>query len=82
MSNSAEQKIAQQVDLTGEVCPMTFVKAKLHLDRITAGEALEIVLKDGEQLRSVAMSLKEEGHRVEQVRLDGNRAHVLVRKGT
>jgi tRNA 2-thiouridine synthesizing protein A len=82
MSNHTEPKVAPQVDLTGEVCPMTFVKAKLHLDRIASGDALEIVLKDGEQLRSVAMSLKEEGHRIEQVRHDGNRAHVLVRKGT
>jgi len=68
------------VDLTGEVCPMTFVKAKLHLAQIGAGQLIEITLKEGEQMRDVPRSLKDEGHHVERVRQDGNRYHLLVRK--
>ncbi|MFQ6098204.1 MAG: sulfurtransferase TusA family protein, partial [Armatimonadota bacterium] len=37
--------VPTQVDLTGEVCPMTFVRAKLHLAKLAAGELIEFVLK-------------------------------------
>ena len=68
------------VDLTGEVCPMTFVRAKLHLDGIGPGEVLEIVLKAGEQMQDVPRSIKNEGHRIENVTRDGDRYHLLVRR--
>lgn len=71
----------QSLDLTAEVCPITFVKAKLALEQRAAGELLEIVLRDGDQIRDVPRSLKEEGHRIEGVRQDGERYHLLVRKG-
>jgi len=67
--------------LTGEVCPMTFVKAKLHIERLAAGETVEIVLRGDEQLRSVAMSIKAEGHRIESVRQEGEHHRVVVRRG-
>lgn len=68
------------VDLTGEICPMTFVKAKLHLDRIAPGEALSLVLRAGDQIRNVPRSLRDEGHRIEAVTQEGDRYHLLVRK--
>ena len=68
------------VDLTGEVCPMTFVKAKLHMEQIAAGGLIEFILKEGEHMRDVPRSLKDEGHHVEKVRQDGNRYYLLVRK--
>jgi tRNA 2-thiouridine synthesizing protein A len=71
---------AQHVDLTGEVCPMTFVKAKLHLEELSAGEVLEIILKGGEQMQNVPRSIKDEGHRIESVRQEGDRYHLFVRK--
>jgi TusA-related sulfurtransferase len=80
-SNEEGLSSLPSVDLTCDVCPMTFVKAKLHLDCMAVGDALEVALKDGEQLRSVVMSMKEEGHRVEAVRQDGDSYHLLVRKG-
>ena len=70
----------RSVDLTGEVCPMTFVRAKLHLEQISPGEALEFVLKEGEQMRNVPRSIKEEGHRIEKVRQAGDCYHLLVRR--
>lgn len=68
------------VDLTGEVCPMTFVRAKLYLDEIGPGEVLEIVLKAGEQMQDLPRSIKNEGHQIESVREDGGRYHLLVRR--
>jgi len=71
----------REIDLTGEVCPMTFVRAKLHLDGIAVGDAVTLVLKAGDQIRNVPRSLRDEGHRIEAVRQDGDRYHLLVRKG-
>jgi len=81
MTDSNRTPARESLDLTGEVCPMTFVKAKLRLERVATGEVVEIVLKEGEQMRSVPMSLKAEGHKIEAVRRDGDRYHLLVRKG-
>lgn len=82
MANAHREAVSPpQVDLTGEVCPMTFVRAKLHLDRMAPGELIEFVLKPGEQMRNVPQSLKQEGHRVEKVRRADQRYYLLVRKG-
>jgi len=70
------------VDLTGEICPMTFVKAKLVLGQIAPGQVLEIVLKEGEQMHNVPKSIKEEGHRIEGVKQEGNLYHLFVRRGS
>jgi len=71
----------REVDLTGEVCPMTFVKAKLHLDAVAVGDALTLKLKAGEQIRNVPRSLRDEGHRIEAVRREGDLYYLVVRKG-
>jgi len=77
---ASQSQATRCVDLTGEVCPMTFVRTRIHLDRITTGEAIEFILNGGDQLRGVAVSLKEEGHRVESVCRENGRHRVLVRK--
>lgn len=67
-------------DVTGEICPMTFVRVKLHLEQVQPGEVLEVVLKEGEQMQNVPKSIKAEGHRIESVRQEGDRYHLFVRK--
>lgn len=69
----------RSADLTGEVCPMTFVKVKLHLEQIKPGEALEVILKEGEHMKNVPRSVKDEGHRIVDVRpLGGGRYRLLI----
>jgi TusA-related sulfurtransferase len=52
------------VDITRELCPMTWVKVKLSLEQLPDGEVLEVLLKGDEPLRNVPKSATEEGHRV------------------
>jgi tRNA 2-thiouridine synthesizing protein A len=52
------------LDLTGVLCPMNWVRARLELERMAPGERLELVLDPGEPLDSVPRSAREEGHRV------------------
>ena len=80
MADTPEQP-AKPADLTGVVCPMTFVRFKLAIEKISPGEILEIILNEGEQMQNVPRSIKEEGHRVESVRQEDDGYHLLVRKG-
>ncbi|WP_173985075.1 sulfurtransferase TusA family protein [Magnetospirillum sp. SS-4] len=52
------------LDITGEVCPMTFVKTKLLVERMASGEMLEVRLKGAEPLGNVPKSIAELGHEI------------------
>ena len=72
---------APRTDLSGEVRPMTLMKAKLHMQKVAAGDAIEIVVSGDEEMRDLAQSMKDEGHRTEQMRREADLYCVLVRKG-
>lgn len=50
------------LDITGEVCPMTFVRTKLLIERMVTGETALIHLNSGEPLDNVPRSVREHGH--------------------
>ena len=52
------------LDLTGVVCPLTWVRAKLALEGLAPGERLDVRLDAGEPLESVPRSAREDGHEV------------------
>lgn len=56
--------IDHRLDITSDVCPMTFVKTKLLLERIKPGEIVEIRLTGDEPLANVPRSVTEHGHQV------------------
>jgi sulfite reductase (ferredoxin) len=51
-------------DLRGVACPINYVKTKLKLEMMDAGEQLEVWLDAGEPIKNVPMSLKNDGHKV------------------
>jgi tRNA 2-thiouridine synthesizing protein A len=53
-----------QIDISQELCPMTWVKVKLSLEQLRTGEQLEVLGKGDEPLRNVPKSAMDEGHRV------------------
>ena len=55
------------LDITADVCPMTFVKTKLLVERVSSGSTLEIRLNRGEPLENVPRSLRELGHEVLEI---------------
>ena len=52
------------LDITGEVCPMTFVRTKLVMERMAPGQTAEVRLKGREPLANVPRSVVEFGHEV------------------
>lgn len=71
----------RKLDITNEHCPMTFVKTKLELEKLVAGERLEVLLKEGEPLQNVPKSAKEQGYIVHEVaHVEGDTYRVLIEK--
>jgi TusA-related sulfurtransferase len=62
MSKSFASEANQAIDITGEVCPMTFVRTKLRLERMRPGEVLSVRLRGEEPLRNVPRAARDEGH--------------------
>jgi len=53
-----------ELDITGELCPMTFVRTRLLIDRMQPGQVAAIRLRGAEPLANVPRSLAELGHEV------------------
>jgi TusA-related sulfurtransferase len=60
--------VARRIDVRDVACPLTWVRTRIALDRMAAGETLEVLLLAGEALDSVPRTAEEEGHSV--VRLE------------
>lgn len=52
------------LDITNDVCPMTFVRTKLLIEKMQPGETAEVRLKGAEPLENVPRSVREIGHEV------------------
>jgi TusA-related sulfurtransferase len=58
------------LDITDKICPMTFVKTKLLVERMEIGETAQIRLRSGEPLENVPRSLKEIGQEIISLKED------------
>jgi len=70
----------QSIDITGEVCPMTFVRTKLRLERMRSGEVLRVRLRGEEPLRNVPKAAREEGHIILGIVPEGSDHIVTIRR--
>jgi len=65
MNSEAVPADADRVlDITGEVCPMTFVRTRLALDALAPGQTLLVPLRGDEPRRNVPRTAAEQGHEV------------------
>jgi TusA-related sulfurtransferase len=74
--------IHAELDIRGEVCPYTFVRTKLALEDLQAGQVLRVVVDNEESGENVPRSLMHDGHEVLDVsKLSATDWAILVRKG-
>jgi TusA-related sulfurtransferase len=81
MSKSSAPEADQAIDITGEVCPMTFVRTKLRLERMRPGEVLNVRLRGEEPLRNVPRAARDEGHVILGIVAEGDEHIVTIRRG-
>ena len=75
-----EHKIDNEIDITKEICPMTFVKTKLKLETMSRGQVLEVTLREGEPLINVPKSVEEDGHKILDLRQEGDDYKLLIER--
>jgi tRNA 2-thiouridine synthesizing protein A len=68
----------ERIDITGDICPMTFVKTKLKLEKMERGELLEVKLCEGEPLSNLPKSVEQEGHKVLSIVKEEGRYHKVI----
>ncbi len=64
MAEDGNTEADRTLDITRDLCPMTFVRTRLALDRMAPGQTLLVVLKGEEPRRNVPRSAREHGHAV------------------
>jgi TusA-related sulfurtransferase len=77
-----KQAADHELDITGEVCPMTFVRTRLALDRMAPGQTLLVRLRGEEPLRNVPRTAREQGHEVLSLTTEADGvSRLLLRRG-
>ncbi|MBI3794964.1 MAG: sulfurtransferase TusA family protein [Nitrospinae bacterium] len=61
------------IDISNEVCPMSFVLTKLAIEELADGQVLELVCGAGDPVRNISIQLKDEGHTIINVKREGEK---------
>ena len=70
----------EELDLRGVICPYNFVKTKIKLETLDAGDRISVLLDDGDPIRNVPQSVMNEGHQVLEQEKIGDYYRVLIQK--
>lgn len=69
------------LDLSGEVCPYTFVNSKLELEGMESGQILEVIVDNAESASNVPRSLQGEGNEILALEKKGKKSyHIFCKK--
>lgn len=80
-SEKPSQELRKPFDLRGVKCPFNYVKAKLRLETMEPGEMLELLLDEGEPIKNVPNSLKNDGQEIlEMEQVDKEHYRLLIKK--
>ena len=60
----ATDAVDLEIDVTSDICPMTYVRTRLALDRLQAGQTLGVTLRGEEPARNVPETARLQGHAV------------------
>ncbi len=61
---AAQPDFDAMIDISADLCPMTFVRTRLALDRMKPGDVLLVRLKGVEPLENVPRTVVSQGHMV------------------
>jgi TusA-related sulfurtransferase len=69
------------LDIRGQVCPLTFVRSKLAIEKMALGEVLEVIVDHQPAAVNVPRSMEHEGQTVLNVERAGEAEwHLFIRK--
>lgn len=74
-------KVDRIIDLKGQICPYTFVRSKLAVEKMNIGEVIEIILDHKPAVENVPKSMENEGQKVLRIDRSGEHEwHLFIRK--
>jgi len=74
-------KFDKELNIKGEVCPYTFVRSKLALEQMKAGEILQVIVDHQPATENVPRSMENEGHKVLKVeKINDTDWQIVVRR--
>ncbi|MDW7711710.1 MAG: sulfurtransferase TusA family protein [Deferrisomatales bacterium] len=68
------------LDITGDVCPMTLVRVRMALDTVAPGGVLRVRMAAGEPVASIPRTLRDEGHGLLSLERVGEHFEAVFRK--
>ena len=69
------------INLLGEICPMTYVRTKLAIEKIKNKERLKFIYDSEEAKTNVPKSIKEVGHKVIEIKhIKKNNFYIIIEK--
>jgi len=81
VKKTMERKIDEYLDLKGVACPYNFVKTKLKLEEMDAGQTLQIIIDEGEPYKNVPRSVLNEGHKIlEEEKVEDKHYRIVIEK--
>lgn len=78
------QQTERLLDVTSETCPMTFVRTRLALESLSAGDLLLVLVRGDEPRDSVPRMAEAQGHAVlarTESAADPTILEILIRRG-
>jgi len=70
------------IDITNEVCPMTFVRTRLALDTLAPGQLLLVRLTGADPIANVPRAAADQGHDpIDLIEQPDGTSLLLIRKG-
>ena len=79
--SSASPAIDADIDVTKDLCPMTYVRTRMALDRLLPGQRLRVTLCGAEARQNVPATARLQGHQIlSETLLDAGRWEVIIRK--
>ncbi len=76
-----EFTVDKTIDIRGQICPYTFVRSKLAIEKMKIGEVLEIIVDHKPAIENVPKSMENEGQKVLKVeQLNPTDWRIVVRK--
>jgi len=73
--------VAQVLDVKGELCPMPVVKARLALDRLQAGQVIQVIATDPASCDDMPAFCRYQGHKLLEARSENGVYTYWVQKG-
>lgn len=76
-----KNKVDRTLDCLGLFCPEPVYRTRLELDKIEAGQTLEVWADDPAAEKDIPSLAKRLDHEILEMRKEGSRLYFLIRKG-